>query len=69
MVGALGRVAGTDFAVDPGRVGIAEVGRGGAVEGVVGADTLGVEVVPDTLAIESALVVVALFAGLVPVID
>ena len=69
MVGALGRVAGTDFAVDPDRVGIAEVGRGGAVEGVVGADTLGVEVVPDTLAIEFALVVVALLAGLVPVID
>ena len=70
MVGALGRVAGTDFAVDPGRVGIAKTGVGGAVERAVGADTLGAEVVPDTLAIEFAPVVVgALLVGLVPVID
>ncbi len=70
VVGALGRVAGTDFAVDPGRVGIAEVGMGGAVEEAVGADTLGAEVVPDTLAIEFAPVGVgALSVVLVPVID
>ena len=41
----------------------------GDAEGWVGVDTLGVGVVPDTLAIEFALVVGALLVGLVPVID